>query len=85
MLCGRGCGRQRVGEETVSEDTAHGERRPYLELSHLPQLEPELGHAPPHVEQTRVDGGGTGGRRLAGQPRGIHGPESLPTGNLGRS
>ena len=70
------------GIRSLSEETVHGERGLYLELSHLPQLQPELGHAPPHVEQARVDRGGAGRRQLAGR-RGLHGAESLPTGNLG--
>lgn len=62
------CGRRRREEEPVSEETVHGERGLYLELSHLPQLQPELGHAPPHVEQARVDCRGAGRRQLAGRP-----------------
>lgn len=55
----------------------------YLELSHLLQLEPELGHIPPHVEQAHVDGRGAGREGLAGWP--LQGAESLPTRNKGSS
>lgn len=57
----------------------------YLELSHLLQLEPELGHIPPHVEQALVEGRGAGGQGLAGWPQGLQGAESLPARNVGSS
>lgn len=57
----------------------------YLELSHLLQLEPELGHIPLHVEQAQVQGRGASGQRLAGWPQGLQGTECLPARNMGSS
>lgn len=40
----------------IRQKTSSARNSLYLELSHLLQLEPELGHIPPHVEQAQVDG-----------------------------
>lgn len=68
-----------------SENTVHGDWGLYLELSHLLELEPELGHIPPHVQQAHMDGRGAGRQGLPGWPRGLQSTKGLPTGHLGSS